>query len=128
MADFSEVKSLIEDQGRAWEEFKKTNDDIIKAKADGAAVGDLETKLGAISERMDKLAELKTEFDQFVIKSNRPGLGGADSELETEAKAWNAMLRADFQSKGRPVPAEVSPDAYAQYKSAFFSIARNGAM
>lgn len=36
------------------------------------------------------------------------------------------MLRADFQSKGRPIPAEVSADQYAQYKSAFFSLVRHG--
>jgi HK97 family phage major capsid protein len=128
MADLSEVKTLIEDQGRAWEEFKKTNDAIIQAKADGKAVGDLETKLGTISQQMDKLADLKAEFDQFVLKSQRPGLGGGSNEIEAEAKSWNAMLRADFQSKGRPMPAEVSPEAYAQYKSAFFSMARNGDM
>ena len=36
------------------------------------------------------------------------------------------MLRADFQSKGRSIPAEVSVDAYAQYKSAFYSLVRHG--
>ena len=53
--DISEVKRLIEDQGRAWEEFKKTNDEAIKAKADGKAVGDLEAKLATIGEKLDKV-------------------------------------------------------------------------
>jgi HK97 family phage major capsid protein len=124
----TDANKMLEDLGHAWEEFKKTNDEIVAKKADGKAVGDLETKLGTIGERLDKLAELKSEFDAFVLKSQRPGAGGGNDELEAEAKGWNAMLRADFQSKGRPVPAEVSAEAYAQYKSAFFSMARNGDM
>lgn len=125
--DISEVKRLIEDQGRAWEEFKKTNDEAIKAKADGKAVGDLEAKLANISEQLDKVEDLKSQFDAFVLKSQRPGAGeGKADELAAEAKSWNAMLRADFQSKGRPVPAEIGAEEYAQYKSAFFSMVRHG--
>lgn len=125
--DISEVKRLIEDQGRAWEEFKKTNDETIKAKAEGKAVGDLEVKLANISEKLDKVGDLKSQFDEFVLKSQRPGAGeGKADELAAEAKSWNAMLRADFQSKGRPVPAEIGAEEYAQYKSAFFSMVRHG--
>lgn len=127
MADIIELKRLIEEQGQAWNEFKRTNDELIQAKADGKAVADLEVKLTKINEDMDRLAELKSEFDKFVLATQRPGAGeGKQDELEAECKQWNAMLRADFQSKGRPVPAEVTPDQYAQYKSAFFSLVRHG--
>lgn len=122
-----EIKKIIDQQGEAWNEFKKTNDEILKAKADGKAVGDLETKLAKISADMDKLAELKSEFDAVVAKLQRPGAGGGQkSDLEAECKQWNAMLRADFQSKGRSIPADVGVDQYAQYKSAFFSMVRHG--
>lgn len=127
MSDIIEIKNLIEKQGQAWEEFKKTNDELVKAKADGKAVADLEAKLAKINEDMDQLAELKSEFDKFVAASQRPGAGGQEkADLEAECKSWNAMLRADFQSKGRAIPAEVSPDQYALYKSAFFSLVRHG--
>lgn len=122
-----EIKKIIDQQGEAWSEFKKTNDEILKAKADGKAVGDLETKLAKISADMDKLAELKSEFDAVVAKLQRPGNdAGAKADIEVECKQWNAMLRADFQSKGRSIPAEVGVDQYAQYKSAFFSMVRHG--
>lgn len=123
-----EIKKLIEDQGKAWEEFKKTNDELIQAKADGKAVADLETKLAKISKDMDQLAQLKSEFDKVMIELQRPGAGGKKdkTDLEAECKSWNAMLRADFQSKGRPIPAEISVDTYTQYKSAFFSLVRHG--
>ncbi|RZS80648.1 phage major capsid protein [Pigmentiphaga kullae] len=123
-----EIKRVIEDQGKAWDEFKKTNDEILKAKADGKSVADLEEKAVKLTERLDKLDEIKSEFDKIMLKLNRPGGGGADAaaELESECKSWNSMLRADFQSKGRPIPAEVSVDQYGEYKSAFFALIRHG--
>ncbi len=126
MSDILEIKSLIEAQGKAWEEHKKTNDELLKAKAEGKAVADLEAKLAKVSDEMDKLAELKADFDKFIIESQRPGASKGDENAEAECKQWNAMLRADFQSKGRSIPAEVSVDAYAQYKSAFYSLVRHG--
>ena len=126
MSDILEIKSLIEAQGKAWEEHKKTNDELLKAKAEGKAVADLEAKLAKVSDEMDKLAELKADFDKFILESQRPGASKGDENAEAECKQWNAMLRADFQSKGRSIPAEVSVDAYAQYKSAFYSLVRHG--
>ena len=126
MSDILEIKSLIEAQGKAWEEHKKTNDELLKAKAEGKAVADLEAKLAKLSDEMDKLAELKADFDKFILESQRPGASKGDENAEAECKQWNAMLRADFQSKGRSIPAEVSVDAYAQYKSAFYSLVRHG--
>ena len=126
MSDILEIKKLIEAQGQAWEEHKKTNDELLKAKAEGKAVADLEAKLAKLSDEMDKLAELKADFDKFILESQRPGASKGDENTEAECKQWNAMLRADFQSKGRSIPAEVSVDAYAQYKSAFYSLVRHG--
>lgn len=126
MSDILEIKKLIEAQGQAWEEHKKTNDELIKAKAEGKAVADLEAKLSKVSAEMDKLSELKADFDKFILESQRPGASKGDENTEAECKSWNAMLRADFQSKGRSIPAEVSVDAYAQYKSAFYSLVRHG--
>ncbi len=127
MSDLLEIKKVIEAQGSAWEEFKKANDELLKAKADGKAVGDLETKLAKISDDMDKLAELKSEFDEVLKKLNRPENGNTkgESDLQVEAKNFNAMLRADLQAKGRPF-AEVDADAYQQYKSGFFKLVRTG--
>lgn len=118
-----EIKSLIEKQGHAWEEFKKTNDELIKAKADGKAVADLEAKQAKISEELDKLADLKSQFEEVMTKLQRPGAGSkADEEAAAEVKGFNAMIRADYQSKGKPLPAELDAGQYTQYKSAFFKL------
>src|SRR5690606_3604064 len=116
----------IEDQGRAWDEFKKTNDELIAAKADGKAVGELETKLAKISDDLDKLSELREQFEKIEAKLGRPQNdieAREAADLATETKGFNAAMRADYQSKGKAIPAELSVDEYKAYKSAFFKAA-----
>ncbi len=124
MSEVLEIKSLIEKQGQAWEEFKKTNNEIIAAKADGKAVGDLETKLTKISDDIDKLSESKKMIEDFMAKATAPGAGGskANEALAVEVKGFNLMMRAEFQSKGKPIPADLDAEVYMQYKSGFFKL------
>lgn len=123
-----DIKKIIDEQGEAWELHKKATDDLLKAKAEGKAVGDLEAKVAEIGKKLDTLSDLKADIDKVMLSMQRPGGGDAkaQADLEAECKSWNAMLRADFQSKGRPVPSEVTVDAYVQYKSAFFNLIRHG--
>jgi len=126
-----EIKQLadtIEEIGKTVAEMRKNNDALLQAKADGKAVSDLEAKSAALDKRLDELGDIKAEFDKVILAMQRPGAGDtkAKADIEAECKSWNAMLRADFQSKGRAIPAEVSVDAYAQYKSAFFNLVRHG--
>jgi len=122
-----EIKQILEDRKKATDELQAAVTELKAAQVDGKAVGDLTAKVEKLSAVADKLDEMKDQFDEFVLKSQRPGAGGkSENDIEAEAKSWNAMLRADFQSKGRAVPAEVSVDAYAQYKSAFFGLVRHG--
>jgi HK97 family phage major capsid protein len=123
MRDIIEIKRLIEDQGKAWEEFKKTNDELIAAKADGKAVGEIESKLKKISDDLDKLSDLRDQFEKVEAKLGRPQNdteAKAAADLAAEVKGFNASMRAEYQSKGKTIPAELSPEEYTQYKSAFF--------
>lgn len=123
MSEIIEIKSLIEKQGQAWEEFKKTNDELIKAKAEGKAVADLEAKIAKISTDMDAISELKAQFEEVMTKLNRPGAPSeADKSLADEVKSFNLSMRAEYQSKGKTIPADLDVDAYKQYKSAFFKV------
>ena len=129
--DMSEIKGLIEAQGRAWEEHKKANDALVQAKADGKAVADLEAKLAKIGDDLDKLADTKSAIEAIELKLARPGGmgdGKAQETLAAEAKSFNDALRADYQSKGRAMGAPLSVEAYTQYKSAFMSLVRHGDM
>lgn len=120
MSDLSEIKSIIEAQGRAWDEFKSTNDALIKAKADGKAVGDLEAKLAkiepvlaqseAISAKLTaaenevkaaKLAaeEAKTAVESLEVRFNRQGLGGIGHKQKVDVNQW-ARAVVDAHTKG----------------------------
>jgi HK97 family phage major capsid protein len=110
MSDLAEVKKIIEDQGKAWEEFKTANDALIKAKADGKAVGDLEAKLALIEQKGmtagDALsakfvaaeadvkqakaaaAEAKTAVEELEAKWNREGLFGKKQDKKADINAW----------------------------------------
>jgi HK97 family phage major capsid protein len=122
-----EIKNLIDGQGKAWEEFKKTNDELIKAKAEGKAVADLEAKLEKIGKEMDGIAEVKAEIEKITTRLNRKGLndggGAGDVDLSTETKSFNVSRRA-FSSQH--VDRDLTVDEYKDYKSAFFKFARSG--
>jgi HK97 family phage major capsid protein len=121
MSDILEIKNIIDAQGKAWEEFKKTNDELIKAKADGKSVADIEAKLAKVSADLDKQAELKAEFDEVLKKLNRPGAANEKAVgIEVECKSFNLHLRSAAQMGGKSVPTEMTVDHYQAYKSAFF--------
>ena len=61
-------KEILDDQGKAFDEFKKANDELIKAKAEGKAVSDLEGKVAKLSEELDKLSLLKDAIDAIEKK------------------------------------------------------------
>lgn len=120
-----EVKNILEGQGRAFDEFKKANDELIKAKADGKAFGDLEAKVAKLGEELDKFDELKTIIEDLQKKANRPQ---SDAEVKgaadfaAEVKNFNITLRAEFQAKGKAFPGELDVEGYKQYKSGFFKV------
>lgn len=124
--ELADIKKVIDQQGEAFEQFKKANDSLIAAKAEGKAVGDLEAKVATLSAALDKLNEQKAAIDDLLLKAARPGgLGGDTKDAEAKAaelKGFNGMLRAEYQAKGKAFPGELSQDAYAQYKSGFFKL------
>ncbi len=117
-----EIKKVIDQQGEAFEQFKKANDELLKAKAEGKAVADLEAKVATLSASLDKISAQKDEIDKILLKAQRPDLG-SDKKSEQDAlelKGFNISLRADYQSKGKAFPGELDQKTYADYKSGFF--------
>lgn len=124
MSDLSEVKNVLERIGTAHEEFKKANDELLKAKADGKAVADLETKVSKISADLDKLGEMRDALSAVETKLNRPQFGADDKDASAEVKSFNDMRRANSQS-GANV-SDIDLKTYATYKSAYFNLLRKG--
>ena len=119
--DFKEIKDAIDAQNRAFEEFKKTNDERLAKLAKGESVTDLDAKLVKINAELDKQGEIKSRLDALEIKLNRPNFGdqAADKDAVAELKGFNVLLRADRQTKG-VATIEFDAKTYADYKSGFF--------
>jgi HK97 family phage major capsid protein len=128
MSDLSELKKVLEDQGRTFDEFKKANDALIAAKAEGKAVGELTAKVEAINEQLSKIDEQKAAIEDTLVKLQRSsslaGAGEKGVDPEIELKSFNLMLRANAKS-GAPA-AVVEAEHYTAYKSAFMKLLRGG--
>lgn len=127
--EMNEIKSLIEAQGRAFEEFKRTNDQRIEEMKKGNGVADLEAKLATMSDAMSRIEAEKQALEARVNKIGMSGAGegkgddakaehkaaymkwlrkGVDAGLaELEAKALNITTDADG---GFAVPEEIDAD------------------
>lgn len=123
--ELKDIAKTLQEQGEAFEAFKKANDQLIQAKADGKAIGDLEAKVKTLSEALDTLSDAKAAIEELQKKANRPDLGTdkKSEQFAEELKGFNIALRADYQLKGKAYPGDLSAEAYTQYKSAFFKIA-----
>jgi HK97 family phage major capsid protein len=92
MSDNKEVLDLIQKQGEAWEEFKKTNDSILQAKADGKTISDLQAKMDKINADM---AEQRSHMTDIEKKAGRPKAEKSDTTPEQVEyrKAFGEYLR-----------------------------------
>jgi HK97 family phage major capsid protein len=91
-----EIAELIQKQGESFEVFKKTNDAILQAKADGKSVAELQEKLDKINADMSAQSKAFAEFEK---KANRPG-AGADTEVTAEQAEYRKAF-GQFLRKGR---------------------------
>ncbi len=123
--DLKTIAQTLEDQGKALKAFRDANDELLKAKADGKAFGDLEAKVKTLGDELDKLDDIKTAIEELQKKANRPQTDSevkSAADLAAEVKGFNIALRAEYQAKGKPFPGEMDAKAYEQYKTAFFKV------
>lgn len=64
MSHVDQINSAIDKLGRAFEEYKKTNDDRLEALRKGQNVGELTQKLGRIEGDVLKFADLKAAIER----------------------------------------------------------------
>lgn len=142
MATEAQLKQVAEEMGRAWEEYKRTNDAFLKAKADGKCVADLEAKLATIESKglangealSAKLAaaeneakqakaaaeEAKAAMEGLEEKLNRQGLKGVGAGKKSDVNVW-ARAVVDAHIKGElnlsQAQQKALSDVVAEYKS-----------
>src|SRR3546814_12240580 len=111
------AKEVIEDGNKAIEEFKSTTHKRRGQLAEeGAVVTLVEEKVNTINAEITKLSN---QYQEIEKRANRPQMGGG-SEAEAKAlKSFNAAAKSHAVRLNKPLPAEVTPDQYGAYKSAF---------
>ena len=104
-----EVKKAVEEVGRAFNEFKQTNDKLMADKASGKAVADLEAKVDKINTHLDKFEPMNQQLtlvqqgqkamqeqvDRVETILNRPGALGDTGKEEAKKvmAAYDRVMR-----------------------------------
>jgi HK97 family phage major capsid protein len=128
--DLNDLKRLLEEQGSAWTEYRRTNDEMLKAKADGKSVSDFEAKLAALDTKLAAIDAAKEEhaaaMADFEKKLNRvqPGMTPQGADLRDETKSFNDYRRA-MSRPGHTVQ-DIDVDAYSAYREGFHKAMRHG--
>src|SRR5437763_1987204 len=96
-----EIKKLITDLGRAFEEFKAENDKRIKIiEKQGSAPADIVEKVEKINRDVSEISAMKRQLETIetaVARGQYPGGGSAkDQETINKAKAFTHLMRGDI--------------------------------
>jgi HK97 family phage major capsid protein len=130
--DNKEVLDLLDRQGKAWEEFKKTNDQrLAEIEKKGAADPLTAQKLDKVNAELTQItADFKAaqkRADELETKLNRPQLGNdVDGKGAERLDMFNRSLKSHARSLGRPVPADIDMDGLVAYRKAFETFTRKG--
>lgn len=93
-----ELKKLIEDMGKAWKEYRDTNDARLKALEEGKGVAEYEAKLGRIDADIEKYSAQITgaisRLDDVEMRVNRMNLGGFGGAGGGQARSTAEYLQA----------------------------------
>lgn len=92
-----ELKTALDKQAEAWGEFTRKNDELLKAKAEGKAVADLQADVDKINAALSKQT---SDLLELAKKSNRPVIKDAKgNELTEDQVAYKAAF-GKFLRKG----------------------------
>lgn len=112
------INDVIDRLGRAFEEFKSSNDQRIKAIESKAGTAELDEKLSKINAELSKLDGLKSQFDDLAKKALRPGAAGSSEDAD---KAEHKARFMRFVRKG-----DESGLAEAERKSLQIAVGADG--
>lgn len=104
-----ELLKELQEQRQIFEDFKAANETMVKAKADGKSIAELEEKLTKINDAMCKQAELIDKLEEAQAKQNSPGF--LDDTTPKNIEAFKAFLRnGDQNSYMNAIRASVRTD------------------
>ena len=91
--DLKDIKVLVEKQNEAWGEFTRKNDELLKAKAEGKAVSDLQATVDKLN---TSFKSINDEVTEIAKKANRPTNDGGKQLTAEQAEykqAFGKFLR-----------------------------------
>jgi HK97 family phage major capsid protein len=91
------VKSVGEEIKQAFDDFKKTNAQLLEAKASGKAVGEIEAKMAKINETMDKLDVAQKQLESAVKRIGMTGTEQKANASLAEKKAFRHFMRKGIE-------------------------------
>lgn len=133
--DISEVKTLVEQIGKAFHDFRAENDKRLEAiEGKGFAPEDTVEKVEKINAHIDALQDelkaAKKRADDLELAVNRARLSGGDGDTAKAAATWKAARQFQAMQKKVPVdtiaPEAVDVESFLKYKGAFNQYCRYG--
>jgi HK97 family phage major capsid protein len=100
MSTFVEIKNAIDKQAEAFEEFKKTNDERLKAVGSGneAKAKELGEKLAKIEVDVAKFGELKKSLED-EMQLNRERLEDLEARASSPGKSMQEKVADEYKAK-----------------------------
>ena len=113
MADLQELKGVIEEFGKTFEDFKSANDERLKqVESLGASDPITDEKVTKIEGKLDALEDVNQKFtkemmdsktlgerlDRIETEIKRPSVGMATKEIDLTLKAYDKYLRKGRES------------------------------
>jgi HK97 family phage major capsid protein len=95
---WAEIKSAIEESGKAFEEFKKTNDERLKAIKEGneAKAKELDTKLAKIDADLSAATKLKKEVE-IEMENQRERIEELEAKQKTPGKTASQQRQDEYK-------------------------------
>lgn len=115
--DLKQVNELVEKQNRAFEEFKRTNDEALKKNT--TDLGDVREKYAKLNEAMDTAQKELDRIAKSVAAAVRNGLNPQAEKQQKELETFNALRAVRKESP-------ISLEEMQSYNKQFGQFLRRG--
>jgi len=87
--DIKGIQEMLQKHNDAYGEFMRKNDELLKAKADGKSLTDLQATVDKINADLTKF---NADLVEMAKKANRPGTGGDGKGITPEQAEYKAAV------------------------------------
>ena len=95
--EIKDLRQALDKQAEVWGEFTRKNDELLKAKADGKSVADLQATVDKLNGELKKIGD---DLVEVAKKANRPSAKDAKGNELTEDQVAYKSAFGKFLRKG----------------------------